>query len=117
LEQVAKQVRKLIDVINVEEVVHQEAMTGELAIITVGAKSDKRPEILNLVNLLGLTLTDIQEDCLTVMAAGSTKTVDMAVSGLEPFGIAALARTGLVALSRPYKKSSEVPEQVDEPWV
>jgi acetolactate synthase-1/3 small subunit len=116
LEQVTKQVRKLIDVIDVEEVVNEDSMTGELAIITVGAKSDKRPEILNLVNLLGLTLTDIREDSLTVMAAGSTKTVDMAVRGLEPFGIKALARTGLVALSRPYDGGGKSQDE-EEIWV
>jgi acetolactate synthase-1/3 small subunit len=116
IDQVTKQVRKLIDIIDVEVVTHEEAMTGELAIITIGAKSDKRPEILNLVNLLGLTLTDIRDDSLTVMAAGSSKTVEMAVTGLEPFGITALARTGLVALSRPYKGNSNEQQKGEEPW-
>ena len=57
--------------------------------------------MINLVNLLGLTLTDIKDDSLSVMATGSAKSVQMAISALKPFGILAMARTGLVALSRP----------------
>ncbi|MDR2455145.1 MAG: acetolactate synthase small subunit [Deltaproteobacteria bacterium] len=101
LEQVAKQVGKLVDVINLDDLPLDEAMTGELAIITVRSERSKRSEMVNLVNLLSLTLTDIRDDSLSVMAAGSARQVQMAISALKPFGILAMARTGLVALSRP----------------
>jgi acetolactate synthase-1/3 small subunit len=101
LEQVVKQVRKLVDVIRLDDLTDDEAVTGELALITVKANGPRRVEILNLVNLLGLTLSDVREDSLTVMAAGTALTVDMAVNGLLPYGIVAMARTGLVALARP----------------
>jgi acetolactate synthase-1/3 small subunit len=101
LEQVAKQVGKLVDVINLEDLPLEEAMTGELAIITVECGRDRRAEMINLVNLLGLTLTDIRDDSLSVMAAGTARSVQMAIRALKPFGIRAMARTGLVALSRP----------------
>jgi acetolactate synthase-1/3 small subunit len=101
LEQVAKQVGKLVDVINLEDLPLDEAMTGELAIITVRSERSTRSEMVNLVNLLSLTLTDIRDDSLSVMAAGSARQVQMAISALKPFGILAMARTGLVALSRP----------------
>ena len=101
LAQVAKQVGKLVDVINLEYLPLDEAMTGELAIITARAERSRRAEMINLVNLLGLTLTDIKDDSLSVMATGSAKSVQMAISALKPFGILAMARTGLVALSRP----------------
>jgi acetolactate synthase-1/3 small subunit len=101
LDQVAKQVGKLVDVISLEDLPLEEAMTGELAIITVNVDRGRRAEMLNLINLLGLTLTDIRDDSLSVMAAGTAKSVHMAITGLQPFGIRALARTGLVALSRP----------------
>ncbi|MDR2442784.1 MAG: acetolactate synthase small subunit [Deltaproteobacteria bacterium] len=106
LEQVAKQVGKLVDVISLEDLPLEEAMTGELAIITVNADRARRAEMLNLINLLGLTLTDIRDDSLSVMAAGTAKSVQMAISGLMPFGIRAMARTGLVALSRPLDPKS-----------
>jgi acetolactate synthase-1/3 small subunit len=76
-------------------------MTGELAIVTVRSDRGRRAEMVNMVSLLGLTLTDIRDDSLSVMAAGSAKSVQMAISALKPFGILAMARTGLVALSRP----------------
>jgi acetolactate synthase-1/3 small subunit len=114
LEQVTKQVNKLIDVINVEDLEHREAMTGELALITVSAEGVRRAELLNLVTLLGLTLVDIREDSLTVMVSGSDMSVDMAVSGLAPFGIRAMARTGLVALARPV--GSILVQDKEDPW-
>ena len=101
LEQVVKQVRKLVDVIRVDDLTDNEPVTGELALMTIKAHGSSRAEALNIVNLLGLSLSDIREDSLTVMVAGTALTVDMAVSGLKPYGIVAMARTGLVALSRP----------------
>jgi acetolactate synthase-1/3 small subunit len=101
LEQVVKQVRKLVDVIRVDDLTGNEPVTGELALITVRASGDKRSEIINIINLLGLTLTDIRDDSLTLMVAGTALNVDMAVNGLKPYGIVAMARTGQVALPRP----------------
>jgi acetolactate synthase-1/3 small subunit len=101
LEQVVKQLRKLVDVIRLEDLTNDEPVTGELALITFKAHGAKRAEALNLINLLGLKLSDMRDSSLTVMVAGTALDVDMAVSGLEPFGIVAMARTGLVALARP----------------
>ncbi|MDR1545881.1 MAG: acetolactate synthase small subunit [Deltaproteobacteria bacterium] len=100
LDQIVKQVRKLVDVISVE-VMDPESITGELAVVTVSAEGAKRGELINLINILGLTLTDVREDSLTVMAAGQALAVEMALTSLGPFGIKALARTGLVSLTRP----------------
>ncbi|MDR2302547.1 MAG: acetolactate synthase small subunit [Deltaproteobacteria bacterium] len=101
LEQVVKQVRKLVDVIRVDDLTNDQPVTGELALITVKVSGLKRAEALNVINLLSLTISDIKEDSLTVMVAGTALTVDMAVNGLKPYGIVAMARTGLVALPRP----------------
>jgi acetolactate synthase-1/3 small subunit len=101
LEQVVKQFRKLVDVIRVDDLTNDEPVTGELALITVRAEGLRRAEALNVINLLGLKLSDIKEDSLTVLVAGTAINVDMAVNGLKPYGILAMARTGLVALSRP----------------
>jgi acetolactate synthase-1/3 small subunit len=107
LEQVVKQVRKLVDVITVEVMDPDDSVAGELAIVTVAADGSKRAELMNLLTLLGLTLADVREDSLTVMAAGAARTVEMAIASLEPFGVLAMARTGLVALSRPGKAATE----------
>ncbi|MDR0355090.1 MAG: acetolactate synthase small subunit [Deltaproteobacteria bacterium] len=107
LEQVVKQVRKLVDVILVEDLTNNEPVTGELALITIEAKEQTRAEAINIINLLGLTLSDVRDDSLTVMAAGTAMTVDMAVLSLKRFGIMAMARTGLVALPRPKNGESK----------
>jgi acetolactate synthase-1/3 small subunit len=98
LDQVIKQVRKLIDVIKVDDIPHETAMTGELALITISLTPETRAEIMAFINLLNLTLKEIKEDRVTVMVAGSSQSVDTAINGLAPFNIKAMARTGLVAL-------------------
>ncbi|MDR1079517.1 MAG: acetolactate synthase small subunit [Deltaproteobacteria bacterium] len=98
LDQVTKQIRKLIDVIKVEPIPHEAAMTGELALITVSFTPEKKSEIMNIIGLLGLAIKHIERDSATVMIAGSAQSIDTAINGLSPFHIKAMARTGLVAL-------------------
>jgi acetolactate synthase-1/3 small subunit len=98
LDQVVKQFAKLIDVISVDVLPHENSHTGELAIITVSMPEGQSERLMALVSLLGLKLLDIRAESLTVMVAGSAQSVDTAVRGLSPYGIKALARTGLVAL-------------------
>jgi acetolactate synthase-1/3 small subunit len=100
LEQVAKQVRKLVDVFHVQDLTNDEAVSGELALITVKADASERGQVLNIVSLLSLSVTDVSDEYLTVMAAGTSLTVDMAVTSLKAHGILAMARTGVVALPR-----------------
>ncbi|MDR1052081.1 MAG: acetolactate synthase small subunit [Deltaproteobacteria bacterium] len=100
LEQVAKQVRKLVDVFHVQDLTNDEAVSGELALITVKADAGERGQVLNIVSLLSLSVTDVSDEYLTVMAAGTSLTVDMAVTSLKAHGILAMARTGVVALPR-----------------
>ena len=98
LAQVTKQIQKLIDVIKVDDVHHELAMTGELALITVSFEEKRKTELMNLVNVLGMTVKSIERDSITLQAAGSAQRVDTAINGLLPFTIRAMARTGLVAL-------------------
>jgi acetolactate synthase-1/3 small subunit len=98
LAQVTKQFRKLIDVIKVDDVPHELALTGELALITVGYGPERKAELMNLVNVLGMTVKSIGPGSITLQVAGSAQQVDTAINGLSPFRISAMARTGLVAL-------------------
>jgi acetolactate synthase-1/3 small subunit len=98
LDQVVKQFRKLIDVIKVEAIPHEFALTGELALITVEFSPEKQTEITQLIGLLGFKVKNIGRDSVTVMISGSAQTIDTAINGLSPYTIKAMARTGLVAL-------------------
>jgi acetolactate synthase-1/3 small subunit len=98
LDQVTKQFRKLIDVIRAEDIPHELAMTGELALITVACTQECKTELMNLVNVLGMSIKSIGRDAMTLQVAGSAQRVDTAINGLSPYTIRAMARTGLVAL-------------------
>ncbi|MDR1872543.1 MAG: acetolactate synthase small subunit [Deltaproteobacteria bacterium] len=100
VEQVVKQFQKLIDVISVEILEHEDALTGELAIITLKAGPGRRNRIVNLASHMGFRLIDILADRVTIQVAGSARDVDTAVAALTPYTIVAMARTGLVALPR-----------------
>jgi acetolactate synthase-1/3 small subunit len=98
LDQVTKQFRKLIDVIKVDDIPHELAMTGELALITVELAQERKTELMNLVTLLGMSIKTMERESITLQVAGSAQRVDTAINGLAPFRIKAMARTGLVAL-------------------
>jgi acetolactate synthase-1/3 small subunit len=100
VEQVVKQFQKLIDVISVEILDYEDALTGELAIITLKAGPGRRGRIVSMASLMGFRLIDVLADRVTVQVAGSARDVDTAVAALAPFSIVAMARTGLVALPR-----------------
>jgi acetolactate synthase-1/3 small subunit len=100
VEQVVKQFEKLIDVISVEILEYSDALTGELAIITLAAGPSRRGRLITLSQTLGFKLIDILSDRVTVQVAGSARDVDTAVAALSAYTILAMARTGLVALPR-----------------
>lgn len=98
LEQVSKQVNKLIDVIKLDAIPHEFALSGELALITIEFAPERKSEIMSLIALLGLRVKNIEQDTVTIMISGSAQSVDSAINALAPFNIKAMARTGLVAL-------------------
>ena len=98
LEQVTKQLRKLIDCIEVQDLKYSESVTGEVALVTVAVTPDKRMEIMALANTFGAKIADLDENSLTLQVVGSSHMVDMVITGLAPYRIKAMARTGRVAL-------------------
>ncbi|MDR2141786.1 MAG: acetolactate synthase small subunit [Deltaproteobacteria bacterium] len=100
VEQVVKQFQKLVDVISVEILEYDNALTGELALITLQAGSARHKRLMDLASLFGFKIIDIRADRVTVEVAGSARDVDTVVAALTPFPIIAMARTGLVALPR-----------------
>src|SRR3972149_5427715 len=101
LEQVIKQLRKLIDVIKVVDLKYSESITRELAIITVNSKKDTRSEIIEISDVFNGTIVDISEDTITVQITGNERQIKGIIKLLSKFGIEEMARTGLIAL--PYK--------------
>jgi acetolactate synthase-1/3 small subunit len=98
LSQVTKQLRKLIDCIEVRDLKYSEAVTGEVALVTVELAPEKRLEIMALANTFGARIVTLDEASLTLQVVGSINMVDMVITGLAQYRIKSMARTGLVAL-------------------
>ena len=108
LSQVTKQLRKLIDCIEVRDLKYSEAVTGEVALVTVEVAPEKRLEIMALANTFGARIVDLDSDSLTLQVVGSINLVDMVITGLAHCRIKSMARTGLVALPRDSREHREI---------
>jgi acetolactate synthase-1/3 small subunit len=100
LEQVQKQLYKLIDVIKVIDVSSNPMVGRELGLIKVGAEPAARPEILGIVETFRAAVVDIGPSTLIVQVVGDTEKIDAMIELLKPYGIRELSRTGVTAMSR-----------------
>lgn len=100
VEQVSKQLYKLINVTKVVDVTQEPAVFRELALIKVHATSTTRGEIMQLVDIFRAKAVDVAGDSLTVEITGQEDKVESLVSLLRPFGIKEMVRTGRVAMVR-----------------
>lgn len=110
LDQISKQLYKLIDVIEIDELYPDEAVERELLMATVAtAGKGTRSEIMELVQVFNGRIIDVGHDAVTVMLTSSPDTLDGFEELLRPYSISSLARTGRVALA---KLDKEAPDAV-----
>ncbi|TYP70147.1 acetolactate synthase small subunit [Paenibacillus methanolicus] len=100
LEQVTKQLYKLIDVIKVIDLSANPMVARELALIKVNAEPAVRPEILGVVETFRASVVDIGTHTLMVQVVGDTEKIDAMIELLKPYGIRELSRTGVTAMIR-----------------
>lgn len=100
VEQIEKQLNKLINVIKIRDLTDPENIQRELALITVTAKAGYKEEILRLVDLFRAKVIDVGVDYYTIEITGNPQKMDNFFGLIKPFGIKKVARTGPVALSR-----------------
>lgn len=100
VEQVAKQLEKLINVIEVHRVDDEESVYRELALVKVKAGPGSRSEIIELTNVFRARVVDVGAASMTVEVTGPESRVNSLIGLLEPYGIEELARTGRVAMVR-----------------
>ena len=100
LEQVTKQLFKLINVVQINELAPDESVERELALVTVRAESTIRSQVIELVQVFEGKIVDVGHDELTVMLAGPPSKIDDFEDLMRPFGIVELQRTGRVALPK-----------------
>ncbi len=100
LEQVTKQLHKLIPVIKVVELHPTDAVERELMLVTVKATAEARSQITELASIFEARIEDVGYDALTIMVAGRPDKLDAMTDLLTPFGIVELQRTGRIALPK-----------------
>jgi acetolactate synthase-1/3 small subunit len=106
LEQVTKQLNKLINVIKIVEL-DETAVQRELMLVKVRADLETRSHILETVQLFRAKVVDVAADAVTVEATGSRDKIDALLRLLEPFGIKELVQSGMVAIGRGNRSISE----------
>ncbi|WP_326825210.1 acetolactate synthase small subunit [Streptosporangium sp. NBC_01639] len=100
LEQVTKQLNKLVNVLKIVELDPAQAVQRELTLIKVRADADTRSSVLELVNLFRARCVDVASDAVTIEVTGTPDKLQAFIKLLEPFGIKELVQSGMVAIGR-----------------
>jgi acetolactate synthase-1/3 small subunit len=100
LEQVEKQLNKLIDVIRVSDIPREESVNRELALIKVGVDSTTRPEVMQIVDVFRAKIVDVGIKSLVVEVTGDESKINAIEQLLRQFGIKEMVRTGKIAMNR-----------------
>lgn len=97
---VARQLDKLIDVVEVEDITEWDIVWRELALVKVTATPTTRNEILQLVGIFRATIVDVGAEAVVIEATGDAEKIDSLIALLSPFGLREVMRTGRVAMPR-----------------
>ncbi|MFN2389418.1 MAG: acetolactate synthase small subunit [Actinomycetota bacterium] len=100
VEQITKQLHKLINVLRIAELPHDGAVERELALIKVGAGAEARAEVIAIAEIFRAQILDVCPEALTIEATGTPDKVRALEELLRPYRILEMARTGRVALAR-----------------
>jgi len=100
LEQVTKQLNKLVEVIKIVELDDREAIERELLLVKIKADSESRAQVLDVVQLFKARVVDVATDAITLEVTGNSDKLVSFLKVVEPFGIRELVQSGLVAIGR-----------------
>jgi acetolactate synthase I/III small subunit len=100
LEQVTKQLNKLINVIKIVELDSESSVQREILLVKVKATLDTRSHILETVQLFRAKVVDVSNEAVTIEATGNSDKLEAFLRVLEPFGVKELVKSGMVAMGR-----------------
>ena len=100
LDQVRKQLAKLVPVVNVCDFKSTAYIERDLALVAVSAGPEKRGEVIEIVNLFRGKVVDVSEQSMIVEIAGTETKIEAFIELVKPYGITSLARTGVIAMAR-----------------
>lgn len=107
LEQVKKQLNKLIDVITIQDLTQKEFLDRELILIKVKVTAKDRAQIIEIAETLKANIADVGMHTMTIEGAGESTKIDTMVELLKPFGIKEIVRTGRIAIAKDSKAEGE----------
>jgi len=100
LEQVRKQLAKIIPVVKVQDFAGQPVVARDLMLIAISAPPEKRPEILSLIEMFRGKVVDIGQKFVMVEISGPEAKIEAFINVCKPYGIKSVARTGTIAMLR-----------------
>lgn len=100
LEQIVKQLNKLVDVLEVTDFRDYEYIDRELVLVKVSVDSKSRPEVMQITDIFRAKIVDVQPESLTIEITGNESKVEKFLELMKSFGVLELSRTGQVALHR-----------------
>ena len=107
LEQVTKQLNKLVNVLKIVELDNTAAVQRELLLVKVKADAQNRSSILETVSLFRAKVVDVSPDAITIEATGNHDKIQALLKVLEEYGVKELVQSGMVAIGRGAKSASE----------
>jgi acetolactate synthase-1/3 small subunit len=100
IEQIIKQLRKLVTVVKVVDLTELKAVERETMLLKIDAEGDKRAEVLRIVDIFRCKVIDVSPDDMIVECTGDTSKITALINMLSRYGIKEIARTGTVAMRR-----------------
>jgi len=108
VEQITKQLNKLIPVIKISELADSDAVERELMLVTIKGSAEARSQVTELASIFEAKILDVGYEALTLMVAGQPEKLDAMTDLLKPFGIVELQRTGRIALPKLSRQPSKL---------
>jgi len=113
VEQVRKQLAKIIPVVKVQDFVGQPVVARDLMLIVVSAPPDKRAEILSLIEVFRAKVVDIGQKYVMIEVSGPEEKIEAFINVCKPYGIKNVARTGTIAMPRQAKAETRAEKYTD----
>ena len=107
VEQVRKQLEKIVPVVKVQDFVGQPVVARDLMLISISAPAEKRPEIFSVIEMFEGKVVDIGNKFVMVEVSGPEDKIEAFINVCRPYGIKSVARTGTIAMPRQSKEQGE----------
>jgi len=108
--QIINQLEKLVEVIEVRDLTREKHVERELVLIKVSADAERRAELLEVTNIFRAKVVDMSREAVIIEVTGSEDKIAAFIDMVRPFGIAEIARTGKIALSRSRNGANQITE-------